>query len=150
MKMRIILPILLAAALSTSLPTYAAETLPESVVIGEATQQLNITESERKALLTVAMGEAGNQGTDGMRYVISTVLNRVDDPDFPNTIEGVIYQKYQFYSGYNGVITDECVKALDAELIEQINKDVLFFCSCGYNAYGTPAFKYKDHWFSTK
>ncbi|MCS5737612.1 cell wall hydrolase, partial [Herbiconiux daphne] len=40
--------------------------------------------------------EAGGQGHDAMQFVADTVVNRVHSPKFPNTVEGVIYQKGQF------------------------------------------------------
>lgn len=40
--------------------------------------------------------EAGNQDLTGKRMVVDVVLNRVDAPDWPDTIEGVITQPYAF------------------------------------------------------
>ena len=131
--------LLLAAMLSMPITAHAEE-LPESVQI--------ISEADADLLLRVAMGEAGNQGIDGMRYVISTVLNRVDDSRFPDTISEVVNQRYQFYTGYSGSISDDCREALAQELQEQIDEDVLWFCSSGWPAYGTRALQYKDHYFS--
>ncbi len=34
--------------------------------------------------------EAGNQSLDGKRMVVDVILNRVDHPDWPDSIEGVI------------------------------------------------------------
>ena len=42
--------------------------------------------------------EAGNQPYDGKVAVGATVVNRKNDPNFPNTIEGVIYAPSQFAS----------------------------------------------------
>ena len=131
--------LLLAAMLTMPISAHAEE-LPESVQI--------ISEADADLLLRVAMGEAGNQGIDGMRYVISTVLNRVDDSRFPDTISEVVNQRYQFYTGYSGNISDDCREALAQELQEQIDTEVKWFCSAGWPAYGVRAFKYGGHWFS--
>lgn len=136
---RFINALLLAAMLSMPITAHAEE-LPESVQI--------ISEADADLLLRVAMGEAGNQGIDGMRYVISTILNRVDDSRFPDTIEKVCTQRYQFYTGYTGSISDDCREALQQELQEQIDTEVKWFCSAGWPAYGVRAFKYGGHWFS--
>lgn len=54
------------------------------------------TYEEAQMLMRIAQAEAGNQGIEGMKRVMMVVLNRVDSPDFPNTIEGVIFQPNQF------------------------------------------------------
>ena len=131
---------LLLAVMLTMPITAHAEELPESVQI--------VTSEDETLLLKVAMGEAGNQGVDGMRYVISTILNRVDDSRFPDTISEVVNQRYQFYTGYSGSISDDCREALAAELQEQIDTEILWFSSAGWPQWGTRAFKHKDHWFS--
>lgn len=142
MRIKILTTFVAAAVLAASSVCTNAAELPESVQI--------VSEADVDLLLRVAMGEAGNQGVDGMRYVISTVLNRVasDSPDFPDTISEVCTQKYQFYTGYTGTISDDCREALRLELQEQINEEVLWFSSSGWPAYGTRALQYKDHYFS--
>lgn len=55
-----------------------------------------ISETDKERLLQIASLEAGNQGVDGMAYVMQTVLNRVFDHDFPMTVEGVLFQENQF------------------------------------------------------
>ncbi|MCS5737158.1 cell wall hydrolase [Herbiconiux daphne] len=50
-------------------------------------------------LLSMALtiyDEAGGQGTQAMSFVADTVINRVHNPRFPNTVDGVIYQRGQF------------------------------------------------------
>lgn len=43
--------------------------------------------------------EAGFEPDDGQRAVAQVVLNRVRDPNFPNTVCGVVYQGWQRKSG---------------------------------------------------
>lgn len=142
----IAMALLLSAISGTSVQ--AAE-LPPSVVIDEELPR-QITEEERDAILCVAMAEAGNQGVNGMRYVISTIMNRVasNSTDFEDTIMGVITHPYQYSTGYAGPISDECREALSLELQEQIDTEILWFSSAGWPQWGTRAFKHKDHWFS--
>lgn len=99
--------------------------------------------------------EAGNQGLDGKRLVADVILNRVDDEDFPDTIEGVITQKYQFASYWNGAmeqvsISDETFKACQMELESRSYPEVLYFTAEGYGKYGTPWKRVGDHYFCTK
>lgn len=54
------------------------------------------TYEESQLLMHLAEAEAGNQGEDGMWLVMSVVMNRVNDPEWPDNITDVIYQKNQF------------------------------------------------------
>ena len=99
--------------------------------------------------------EAGNQGLDGKRMVADVILNRVEDPAWPNTIEGVITQKYQFSTYWNGAmdsvsITDETFEACKMELKERGWPGIYYFTAGGYGEYGTPWRKVGDHYFCTK
>ena len=49
-------------------------------------------------------GEARGEPYEGQVAVGAVILNRVDSPDFPNTIAGVIYQKGAFDSVADGQI----------------------------------------------
>lgn len=54
-------------------------------------------------LLAVCVeAEAGNQGLDGKRMVVDVILNRVDAPGWPDTVEEVITQPYAFSSYWDG------------------------------------------------
>ena len=48
--------------------------------------------------------ESGNQPMEGMMAVGNVVLNRVADPVFPDTVEGVLAQKNQFSTYKSGVL----------------------------------------------
>lgn len=48
------------------------------------------------SLAITVYDEAGGKGIDAMQFVADTVINRVHSNKFPNTVEGVIYQRGQF------------------------------------------------------
>ena len=50
----------------------------------------------------IIYAEAGAEGDKTQKYVGSVVLNRVADSRFPNTIEGVVFQKGQYSPVRNG------------------------------------------------
>jgi len=56
----------------------------------------NYTEEDVKLLARLIHGEARGECYEGQVAVGAVVLNRVKSKDFPNTLEGVIYQKRQF------------------------------------------------------
>ena len=111
-----------------------------------------------KIFAGLLQAEAGNQDECGKRLVVDTVLNRVNDPQFPDTILEVIYQPYQFSVVKNGQlqkyidgrleIPEENYRIIAEELFDQADYDVVFFQSGGWSSYGQPAYKYGDHYFS--
>ena len=100
--------------------------------------------------------EAGNQSLEGRRMVAAVVLNRVDDPGFPDTIKGVIEQKGQFTSFWDGNMakikepSEKSIQAVQLELKERKYKTLFYFRANRYSKYGTPAWKFEDHYFNSK
>lgn len=111
-----------------------------------------------KIFAGLLQAEAGNQDEYGKRLVVDTVLNRVNDPQFPDTILEVIYQPYQFSVVKNGQlqkyidgkleIPEDNYRIIAEELFDQADYDVVFFQSGGWSSYGQPAYKYGDHYFN--
>ena len=107
--------------------------------------------------MKVAQAEAGNQGEDGMWMVMSVVMNRVDNSDFPNNVTDVIYQKHQFSSVCNGgidsvEISKEAHKALARIERGDIAPEIIGFEIAGNSSlenYFARAFTYRDHTFYT-
>lgn len=114
---------------------------------------------EIELLAQLIQAEAGNQDELGKRYVSDVVLNRVNDKDFPDTIEEVIFQMnpVQFTSIIDGnfekagwTVTEDCYK-IALEEYEVITDPTLFYFRTGqYSTSGHPAFIHGDHYFSTK
>lgn len=112
------------------------------------------TEEEIELLALLVMAEAEGECEEGQRLVIDVVLNRVDDPHFPNTIQEVVYQKNQFSGMYGERITrcyvkDELVQLVREELKNRTNYDVIFFRTQHYHSYGVPMFQVGAHYFSS-
>lgn len=109
---------------------------------------------DREILAALVQAEAGNQDLIGMRYVVDVVLNRVDDPRFPDTIEEVIYEPKQFTVTRNGMLESakQCISenaylAVDLEWENRLDNGVLYFNSGTSPANGCNTFKHQDHWF---
>ncbi len=99
--------------------------------------------------------EAGNQGLIGKKYVVDVVLNRVDSDDFPDNITDVIMQPNQFSVVLDGRIwevepTEETFQAVQEELENRTDYDVLYFTAEGFCPWGTAWKKVGDHYFSTE
>lgn len=108
-------------------------------------------------LMRIASCEAGNQGIEGMAYVIKVVQNRVEDEHFPDSVRGVIYEKYQFAaidSSYwqSGYLADGATKALS--LVNSgwdESEGAIAFCTRAADQWHMEhlnyLFSYKDHEF---
>lgn len=107
-------------------------------------------------LAICVQAEAGNQPLIGRRMVADVILNRVDDRDFPNTIEGVITQRNQFTSYWDGGMDRVSepdrltIRAVQMELEQRSYPGLMYFQTGSYSRYGTPWRKVGDHFFSTK
>lgn len=102
----------------------------------------------------VTMAEAEGESEYGKRLVIDTILNRIDSEKFPNTASGVIYQRHQFSSMWNGrvdrcYVRDDIRQLVIEESINRTNYDVMFFTAGRYGKYGTPIFQVENHYFSS-
>lgn len=133
-------------------PTEQPTTLP-SESQDELKDEMYYDSLEELAICVEA--EAGNQSLLGKRMVVDVILNRVDDPDWPNTIKEVIEQKYAFSSFWNGAMdraepSEETYKAVAMELKERSYPGLYYFTAEGYGKYGTPWKKVGDHYFCTK
>lgn len=107
-------------------------------------------------LCGVVQAEAGNQGERGQRLVTDVILNRVESERYPDTISGVLTQKYQFSTMFNGAydkwkdrVPKSTRKAVMKEVYadKRLDESILFFTAGGYNTYCRPAYKYRDHYF---
>lgn len=111
------------------------------------------TQEEIELIALCVMAEAEGECEYGQRLVIDVILNRVDDPHFPDTIYDVIYQKNQFAGMYGDRITrcyvkDELVQLVREELENRTDYDVVFFRTGHYHSYGVPMFQVGAHYFS--
>lgn len=115
---------------------------------------LSITEDEIDLIALVTMAEAEGEDEYGKRLVIDTILNRVNSEHFPDTVEEVIYQPYQFESMWNGradicYVDENICELVRGEVEELTDAYTLFFCSGGYSKYGIPMYQVGNHYFST-
>ena len=74
----------------------------------EPEYEMYFTDADVVAMAKMLWGEARGCALDNQQKAVWCVLNRVDDPSFPDTIQGVLSQPSQFY-GYspNFPVTDE-------------------------------------------
>ena len=117
-------------------PEISEEPAPEATYESRiASRDLGAEDAE--ILLKIAMAEAEGEGVKGKALVMLTVLNRVWDEQFPDTIEEVVFAKNQFSvtaAGgryYTTEPDEECYEAL--ELVSagwDESQGALYFESC--------------------
>ena len=110
---------------------------------------------ELEELAQLVQAEAGNQSFEGKCLVVDCVLNRVEDPAFPDNIHDVIFQDGQFSVITNGAynkaawnMTESDFAAVMCEVELHTNRDVLYFNnSRNVSGTGIP-FRVGGHWFN--
>lgn len=141
--------------LAVSVPTMPDTLNIEEVVLfptkSVAEDEVKLCESEFELLCKCVEAEAGDQGYLGKVYVVDCILNRCDA--WKKSVTGVIYQKHQFEVVSNNRIntvkvTKETRDAVRDELRKRTNYEILHFRMSRYHNFGTPLFRYKDHYFS--
>lgn len=101
----------------------------------------SVSNEEVELLALLTMAEAEGECEEEQRLVIDTVLNRIDDPHFPDNIYDVVYQRNQYAGMQEPRITrcyvkDELVQLVREELENRTN-------------YGVPMFQIDHHYFSS-
>ena len=114
---------------------------------------VSLSNAEIDLLALVTMAEAEGESELGKRLVIDTILNRVDSPQFPNSVHGVVHQKGHFSSMWDGRVNQCYIQNSIRNLVieecrNRTNSQVLYFRTGKYSAYGTPLFKEDHHYFS--
>lgn len=127
------------------------------VLVTEDTEeqiQEEIRLGEMEMLAQLVEAEAGNQPFEGKCLVVDVILNRVESPDFPDTIEEVIFQDGQFSVITNGAfdkagwnMQESDYAAVMCEMEMHQNKDVLYFNNCSIVSGTGNKFKVGGHWF---
>lgn len=82
-------------------------------------QRINVTAKERELMARLVEAEGGLEPYRGKIAIANVIINRVLDDRYPNTVEGVIYQKKQFAGitmMYDRPTGDDCYRAVDDAL----------------------------------
>lgn len=101
-------------------PLYTSSITETYIEPAQNNETLPITERERVLLCNVVANEYGSDWVSvyDKACVVATVMNRVNNPQFPNDIESVLTQPYQFSGywvsdSYYSTVTDSCIEAVN-------------------------------------
>ncbi|WP_125153973.1 cell wall hydrolase [Clostridium rectalis] len=107
---------------------------PKTVqVLSHSNGKVYITDKDVNLMAKVVYAESCGEPYEGKVAVASVILNRVKDPSFPKSIEGVVKQRNAFSCVINGEIKanpdDACYKAVVDALNgkDPTNKSVFFY-----------------------
>lgn len=118
---------------SIELPETESETESET----EETEYIryNLNEEEKIMLQKIAWAEAGSTGVEGMAMIMQVVMNRVDDPRFPDNVHDVICAPGQFTPMYDGSYNSAQVNASTQAALDlmlsgnDLSQGALYFCT---------------------
>lgn len=126
-------------------PTEKVITVEVQKVVPRAIET-ELTDNDKELIASVVMAEGAYEDMIGKRLIVDTILNRKDSPAFPDTVHEVVYQDNQYYRAMN--YSTECMDAVEMEMYERLDYDVLWFAADGYLPYGTKAYQHGGHYFS--
>lgn len=67
-----------------------------------STGRLSVTNHERELMARAVYSEARGEPFQGQVAVAAVIINRVNHPEFPNTVSGVIYEPWAFTAVHDG------------------------------------------------
>lgn len=116
----------------------------------------NLTENEKKLICQITQREAGNQCVEGKRAIMEVIFNRIEDKNFPNTVQGVLSQSGQFSTWrLRNKVTSEQIDNI-YQLFDVVYKEepvlagnYVYFDSVKHS-YGKNYVKIQGHWFGTR
>lgn len=103
-------------------------------------EQMELSDDEYEILCRIVEAEATGGTIENKRNVTSCILTRVNSPEWPNTIKGVVFQERQFTPLYDGryytvTVTESTREAVQLTLQEGLLNDCTYFCSRTGTAY---------------
>lgn len=118
----------------------------------EAAPEVVLSDEDVDLLARITMAEAEAESELGKRLVIDTVLNRMEDSRFPDTVSGVIYQPHQFTPVENGrlsrcYVQDEIRDLVLEECMTRTNRECLYFQRGSSCPWGTLLLQEGGHYF---
>lgn len=85
-----------------------------------------VTAAEKDLMARLVHAEAKGEPYAGKVAVATVILNRIDSPDFPNTLSGVVHEKSNGYYAFTPVQNGEINKPADAEAKRAVNEALAF------------------------
>ena len=148
--------ITIAVTVAIGINLFKAPVPFEATTIEERAEMAGMTVEEFVFISSVVEAESDrSESLDGRILIALTIINRVGDPRFPNTISEVLNQRGQFSTVRNGHSVTERTDYSDEAVIRAVewneagdDPNVLFFNCIGYGI-GEPYGLVDGNYFST-
>lgn len=121
---------------------------------------LQFTQHDAYLLMKMASAEAQDQGWEGQLKVMEVIINRVESPDYPNTIAEVIFDPHQFQPIEDGRFEEtepdvnSHIALAELEKNKNLDKDIIAFEATWNEAsllrYYDLAYTFRGHSFYVK
>lgn len=108
----------------------------------EKTYAYSLSDEDLEVLLRIVEAEAGCEDEEGKLLVANVVLNRVNNPSFPDTVTDVVFQRENGVTQFSPVsdgryyqvkISEETIRAVGRALLgEDISQGALYFAAREY------------------
>lgn len=133
---------------------------PETGMMYARTHDVHLyTQEDADLIKRVALAEGESEGADGMWLIMSVIINRLNDPDWPDNVHDVIYARGAFSSIKDGnfakaaVSTDAAEEAWQRIDSGDVCPQIVAFESLESNVldkWFEEAFTFRHHKFYTK
>lgn len=133
-------------------PTITEEkTINISLRVEEAIKpERELEKGDKELIARLVNAEAKGEDMIGKRLIVDVILNRQESESFPDEISSVIYEAGQF-TRPSAEYTDEDMLAVEYELLQRLDRNVLYFRSDGkYHGCGKKLYQHGGHYFSGK
>lgn len=123
-------------------------------VVEKTKRTTTLTEEEILLMQKVVSAESRGESQEAQYTVACVILNRLESPIFPDTLEGVIRQSGQFTCVGNGIINNVPITESVEQAVEKaldnntVDEDVLWFRSSHYHTFYNQAFQIGELYFS--
>lgn len=95
---------------------------------------IEFNDTELEILYKITEAEGTGQSIESKENIISSIINRVYDSNFPSTIEDIVFQEGQYSPigdkrYYTVTVTDETKEAVHNVIENGVNHDCIYFCN---------------------
>lgn len=118
----------------------------EKIIKTDRLIETQLTEEEKKEIAGTVYAEANNEDMIGKRLIVDVILNRVGRKGFANDVHGVVNQDNQFCK--SKYYTEDCMKAVEMEMYERLDYEILWFRAGSFHTYGEHAYQHGHHYFN--
>ena len=121
---------------AVSTPTPSPTPSPTPTPEPEPTPYYDISEEDYEILYRIVEAEATGGTFEQKANVASCIFARIESDEWPDTVEGVVFQSGQFSPltdgrYYSVTVTDETIEAVDYIVMNGKEHDYIYFCSYG-------------------